>query len=376
VKIGIAAILGTLGGPRTYARSLVEALGRVDDRNEYWVFTDQPDAVPQQEGVHPVHVPLGNRYAQPLWDHVRLPQALARFDLDLLHHTKAALPLGLRVPSVVAVYDAAPFLHARSFTRVQGIHHRGHIRDAARRATRLVTISEEARGDLARALPLDRQRITVVPPGSAGVPLGSAAARGSRASTELLARHGITGPFVLALGTVQPRKDLGTVVRAFLRMRERSGLAHQLVVAGRAGWGDGTLERLCASADDRSAIVSTGALADGEVAALFGSASVAVNASLYEGFGLAVLEALAHGVPLVSTDVPALSGAPDDAFLRVTPGDVGGLSCAIERLLGDPSLGARLVASGRRHAARFSWDDTARATLAVYREALEERRRF
>jgi glycosyltransferase involved in cell wall biosynthesis len=237
-----------------------------------------------------------------------------------------------------------------------------------------VTISEEARGDLSRALPLDAQRITVVPPGSVRLSSVAGSARGSRGAAQLFERHGITRPFILALGTVQPRKDLGTVVRAFLRMRERTGSTHQLVIAGRPGWGDGSLERPRHEAD-RRAIVTTGALTDREVAALFASASLALNASLYEGFGLAVLEALANGVPLISTAVPALSGAPEDSFLRVAAGDVGGLSCAIERVLTCAPLRARLIAHGHRHAARFSWDDTARATIAVYREAVEERRR-
>ncbi|MBK7973255.1 MAG: hypothetical protein IPK07_08245 [Deltaproteobacteria bacterium] len=109
MRIGIAAVLGTCGGPRTYARALVEALARSDAVHEYWVLTDCPAAVPRAPQVHAVHVPLASRYAQPWWDHVGVPGAVRSLGLELLHHTKAALPLGLRVPSVVSVYDAAPF---------------------------------------------------------------------------------------------------------------------------------------------------------------------------------------------------------------------------------------------------------------------------
>lgn len=370
MRIGIAAVLGTCGGPRTYARALVEALARADADHEYWVLTDCPSAVPRAARVRAVHVPLASRYAQPWWDHVGVPRAVHALGIDLLHHTKAALPVGLKVPSVVSVYDAAPFLHAGTFTPLQALHHRQHIRHAARRAGRLVTISEEARDELARALAVERERIVVVPPGSveSGCPTraGSAARSGNaaRAEAALFARLGITDGYALALGTVQPRKDLRTVVEAFARFRERTGSRIQLVIAGRDGWRDGDLG---AAVHDR-AIVRAGVLSDEDVSTLVAHAHLAVNASLYEGFGLAVLEAMASGVPLVSTAVPALSGARDDAYLRIGAGDVGGLSCAIERLAGEPALRAALAARGRAHAARFSWDDCARATLAVYRE--------
>lgn len=374
MRIGIAAVLGTCGGPRTYARALVEALARADSDHEYWVLTDRPEAVPRARQVRAVHVPLASRYAQPWWDHVGVPSAVRALGLDLLHHTKAALPLGLRVPSVVSVYDAAPFLHARTFTPLQALHHRHHIRHAARRAGRLVTISEEARAELADALDLDRERIVVVPPGSidgAAPRRAGAAAEAARAARALFARLGIDGPYALALGTVQPRKDLRTVVEAYARFRGRTGTRLQLVIAGRDGWRDGEAGRCdsrCGPSGTTRAVVRTGVLSDDEVEILVAHARLAVNASLYEGFGLAVLEAMAHGVPLVSTPVPALSGATDGAYLRVAVGDVGGLSCAIERLARDPALRLALGARGRGHAARFSWDDTARATLAVYRE--------
>ncbi|MFN7953158.1 MAG: glycosyltransferase [bacterium] len=218
MRIGIAAVLGTSGGPRSYARALVAALARTDADHEYWVLTDAPDAVPVHPRIHTVHVPLESRYAQPLWDHVRLPAAVAPLRLDLLHHTKAALPLGIAIASVVSVYDAAPFLHTRTFTRLQALHHRGHIRDAARRADRLITISHEARAELAQALSVDRGRIAVIEPGATGPAREARAACGERAR----ALHpGIRAPFVLALGTIQPRKDLSTVIRAFLRAKER-----------------------------------------------------------------------------------------------------------------------------------------------------------
>ncbi len=375
MRIGIAAVLGTSGGPRSYARALIEALARVEADHEYLVLTDAPSAVPAHPRVRAVHVPRENRYAQPIWDHVRLGAAAAALRLDLFHHTKAALPLGLTIPSVVSVYDAAPFLHARTFSRLQALHHRGQIRDAARRADRVVTVSQEARVELARALGLDRGRIAVVEPGAT---TGAAHATPSAACASQHARlqsihPAIRAPFVLALGTIQPRKDLSTVIRAFRRAKARFAIPHQLVIAGRSGWQDPALVQ--ATGRDARDLVWTGEIDDDDVAVLLANAALAVNASLYEGFGLAVLEALAHGVPLVSTTVPALSRAAPDVCWRVPAGDVGGFACGIGALATDPVLRARLAARGREHAARFSWDEAARATLAVYDEVVTERTR-
>jgi glycosyltransferase involved in cell wall biosynthesis len=182
-------------------------------------------------------------------------------------------------------------------------------------------------------------------------------------------RLGLDGPYLLGLGTVEPRKDLPTLVRAFAGLAGE--LPHRLVLAGLAGWGQGTLAAAVASSGVADRILLTGYLPEADKAALLTGADVFAYPSRYEGFGLPVLEAMACGTPVVTTTGGSLPEVAGDAALLVEPGDPDALAAALAKLAADPAARSAAAARGRTRAAAFTWDRCAAETTAAYHRALE-----
>ena len=186
---------------------------------------------------------------------------------------------------------------------------------------------------------------------------------------EALARLKVRPPYVLFVGTIEPRKNLVRLVRAYRRVAA-TGVPHALVLAGPLGWHHEGLMRELAL-EGPGEIAMTGALAPAELDAIYRAADAFVYPSVYEGFGLPVLEAMSRGVPVVASTTSALPEVTGDAALGVNPRSVREIAAAIASVVGDVALAERLAAAGRLQAERFSWDETARMTLEVYEQALD-----
>jgi glycosyltransferase involved in cell wall biosynthesis len=182
-------------------------------------------------------------------------------------------------------------------------------------------------------------------------------------------RLGLDGPYLLGLGTVEPRKDLPTLVRAYASLAGE--LPHRLVLAGLAGWGQGALAAAVADSGVADRVLLCGYLPEADKAALFTGADVFAYPSRYEGFGLPVLEAMACGTPVVTTTGGSLPEVAGDAALLVEPGDPDALAAALAKLAGDPSARQAAATRGRARAAEFTWDGCAAETVAAYRRALD-----
>ena len=180
----------------------------------------------------------------------------------------------------------------------------------------------------------------------------------------MLARLKVRPPYVLFVGTIEPRKNLVRLVRAYRRVAS-TGVPHALVLAGPLGWHHESLMRELAL-EGPGEVVLTGSLAPDELDAVYRAADVFVYPSLYEGFGLPVVEAMARGVPSVVSNTSSVPEVSGDSALGVNPRSIREIAAAIETLCTDVDLAERLAAQGRTRAERFSWDETARLTLAVY----------
>ena len=360
MRIGIGALVGVLGGPATYARELVAALA-AGGGHEYVVFTDDPSAFAGLD-VETVRIPLATPWHQGVWDHVGLPGAIARAGVALYHGTKNVLPWRLRVPAIVTVHDLAVYACPETFSRAQRAHLRLLVPRSVRRAARVVTVSEHARGDLVARFGLDPARVAVTP---LGVPRRLLAPAPADAVAALRARHGLGERVVACVGTVQPRKHVERVIEAFVRAGAAAA-GFELVLAGRLRPGAalpwaGPLPR---------GVRWLGPLPDDALAALYALADVVVSASEYEGFGLTLCEAMAAGAAVVAVGATAVPEVVGDAGLLVARSDPALLAEALERLVADPALRAACGARARRRAARFRWEETARRTRALYDEVL------
>jgi glycosyltransferase involved in cell wall biosynthesis len=179
-------------------------------------------------------------------------------------------------------------------------------------------------------------------------------------------KYGLPKEYLLYVGTIQPRKNLETLIEAFYRLKKSASIDDKLVIVGRKGW---LYEKLFARIKElhlESEIIFTGFVPDEELPFIYDRARVFLYLSLFEGFGLPPLEAMACGVPVITSNTTSLPEVVGDAGITVSPTDIDGVSAAIMRIISDPVLAAHLREAGRARAALFSWETAARETLAVY----------
>jgi glycosyltransferase involved in cell wall biosynthesis len=294
---------------------------------------------------------------------LQLPRRARRLGLDLLHCTSPVAPVRSPVPTVITLHDVLGFDHPEWFTRALALHSRLVLGPAVRRAACVLVPSAHTRDRLVARLGVEQDRVRLVPLGvdprfSPGDPPDG-----------LRERLGIEAPFVLTVGTLQPRKNVESVLHAFERL-VTAGVEQQLALVGDRGWRDEALAELIRSSPAAERIVVTGRVSDDDLVGLYRGADCFVFPSRYEGFGFPPLEAMACGTPVISSNRTSLPEVVGDAALLVDPDDVGAIERGLAELLSSPERRDALVERGRRRAAEFSWRRCAQLTADAYRSAL------
>lgn len=334
---GRDAVGSRLRGWGRYARCLIDAL----------------EAAPP-DGLEIEVLADGGPGPEVFFEQVRLPRLLRRTGAAAVHVTNCFLPLRRPCPGVVTIHDLTFEEWPDDYRPVTRIKHELFVRRAARSAERVICPSRFTRDDVCQRYGVDVGRVRVIaeaPALPAGNPEGP--------SLPVIAR-----PYVLAVGDLRRKKNLGSLVSAWTELWRERAIEHRLVLAG-VDTGEGP--RLRSLAPD-APLELTGYLGDNALDALIRDADVLVNPSLYEGFGLTVLEAMARGTPVLAARAGALPEAGGAAARYFEPVDPDGLRTALLELLSDAAARERMAAAGLAWAAQFSWERTARETAAVYRE--------
>ena len=363
VCLDVSAVPAEPAGAGRYTMELAGALGRRQDVDMTLVAGDHD--VARWEGLVPGSEVIGAApHRRPLrlaWEQVGLPRLLARLDVALLHSPHYTMPEMASLPRVVTIHDLTFFDHPEWHERAKAPFFRRAIRVAARHADAVICVSRTTADRLAEVCP-PSAAVAVVPN---GVDLDRFSPEGD-GDEALLASLGVEPPYVAFVGTLEPRKDVPTLVRAF----DRVAGAHprlSLVIAGSAGWGAKAVEDAVAAAEHSSRIVRLGYVGHEAVPALLRRASAVAYPSLAEGFGLPALEALACGAPLVTTTGSAMEEVTGGAALLFAPRDVDALAGALDMLVrGDAGLASRR-ARGLAVAARHTWEACAASHVSVYR---------
>ena len=299
------------------------------------------------------------------WSSIGLPRYMRQAALDLFHGTNYQLPLMNAKRNVLTVHDLSfltyPATHDPRFAR----RARWRLPIMLRAASRIITPTEAIKDELSSRFNLDPFRITVTPE----APRESFFPMKREDTTDVRQRLGIENDFILFVGTIEPRKNLQTLVRAFERISRETDRRPQLVIAGGEGWLTDDFEHLVHGSVFRERMRLTGYLTDEELRALYSSCKVFVSPSLYEGFGLPPLEAMACGAPVIASRIPAHEETLKDNARLIEPTDESALANAIVELLKDERARESLVNAGLAHVAKFSWRRTAEITWNVY-EAL------
>jgi glycosyltransferase involved in cell wall biosynthesis len=368
MRIGIDAhhVNGKPQGSRTYLLELIRSLSRISN-DEIVVYSFRPEetkTVLKVDGVvHRRVFPESARLRLP----VVVPALTLRDRLSVLH-SQYVIPLFSSTPNVVTIHDILFESHPDLFEGAFSARSRALIRRSARRAEIVLTVSEFSRRALIDhyALPPGKVRVT---------PNGVDCRVFHRMGNEDPAarkRLGVEGPFVLAIGRIEPRKNLVRLMRAFAKARERLSGGVRLVIAGQEDFRSRDVFEEAAR-HPKDSIVFLGAVPDEDLPAIYSLAEAVAYPSLVEGFGIPILEAMACGTPVLASPRGALPEVGGDAVLWAEPEDEEELARGLERILTDSELRERLRAAGPPRARLFDWEETAKRTLEAYHEAVEPR---
>jgi len=371
MKVGINALCAeNRSGTGRYATQLLRALARTDSEGSYVVAARvgsplrdmlRPFANFHVEGVVDRGALRGH-----LYERRRLGDWIARQGLDVFHGPAFVVPPNCPVPSVVTIHDLVYHLFPGTVRWSRRRHYRRAIPRSARQAACVLVDSESVGEDLRTHLGVSPTNVIVAP---LGVGQRFFASGQGTAELAVARRYRLPDRFMLTVGTLEPRKDLPTLVCAYARLASDWPEAPDLVIVGRGGWGMRGLNRLVSQLGVGDRVRRIGFVADEDLPAVYRRADLFVCTSIYEGFGLPVLEAMASGTPVVCSDTPSFAQVLGDTGMLVRPGGVEAFARAMADALTDPTSTTHRAGRARQRARQFTWAACARRTLTAYRTA-------
>jgi len=371
VAIDCRRIIPEMTGLGTYTRELIRALIPLASTRgiELMLFTlpESAAALAAEAGgtdVRIVRHPVEDHLAGDWWKHFSLPKILDSESVDLFHDPAYQVPLRRsRARYITTVHDLSPFRFPESNTWKYNAYWTWMTRQAVRRSVRIITVSESVREELESMFPDCRGRVDVV------YEAASPDFKPGIVGPDLFQRLRLKSPYFLTMAKYEPRKNLARCLAAFRMFKQRVSTDAMMVVAGAMGYKTGRIVRTVEDLTESGAVCFTGYLEQPELVDLIRGARAVLVPSLYEGFGLPVLEAMACGTPVACSDRGALVEIGGDAPLYFDPLDCTSMAAVMERFAGDSDLTERMRSRGLDRARSFSWERTALETLAAYQRA-------
>ncbi len=362
-------IPGENGGTQTYAEALMKALAGLGAGDDYTVFVSEESAALElPPGFRRVVCPVRavRREARYAYEQLVFPRLLRRYPLDVLHSLGYVCPLHTPCRSIVTIHDLNYLTPWHGMSRQKRLFLGWFVRQSARRAETILTVSDFSKQEIVRHLQVPAAKVAVTPEGPR-----EAFSPAAGDWVDIAARHGIEGPYLMAFGSLTENKNILGLLRAFARIQAQ--VPHTLLLVGRLAPGAALQEEIAAlGITDR--IKLTGYVPDEHVMPLLQHADLFVFPSLYEGFGLPVLDAQQAGVAVACSTAASLPEVAGDGAAFFDPNSAEQMSRVLLDCLRDPGLRSALVEKGYANAARFSWERTAAETLDCYRRQKGERK--
>lgn len=379
VGLDISRTVEESAGIGQYARQLMNALAEIDSVNAYVIYPFFHECLP--DNWKHARIPskpnfqMGFKYRSErsirrCWNNPFFDRERFWNGVDLVHSTAYAAPLLKRKPLVVTIHDMTPFIYPQFHTPENCQLVMRNVLRASRRAARIIAVSESTKKDVMRLLHLPEKRIAVIHEGVGRI---FHPRRDPRCWSRIKHRFLIREPFLLGVGSVEPRKNFQRVIAVFAALKRQRRIPHQLVIVGGSGWRNGGIHAFVEEEGLAGEVVFTGYLEEADVAELYRRCELFLYPSLYEGFGLPVLEAMSCGAPVVTSNVSSMPEVGGDAVVYVNPEDTFELYEAVTGLIENQFRLLQLSAAGSRRASRFSWTKTAKRTLEVYESVARDR---
>jgi len=367
MRIGLdaRALVGRHTGDRTYWRGLIRGLSEIDPSNIYLLFTrsqpNEEDVLELPPNFESIILPA---FSERSWSLLDFSKALKRYRVDVAHTQYTVSPF-LPCRSVTTVHDISFRLFPDLFSWKDRVLLNMSVPSSMKRADAVITVSESSRRDILTAYPfIHPEKITATPLSVDHEFKPIEVGKQASARRHLAANYGLTGEFVLSVGVLQPRKNLPLLIEAFTRAKRRGGLDITLAIVGKIGW---------LSAETEDAILRAGTdvrmlgyVPDQDLPFLYGCANVMAYPSLYEGFGLPALEAMACGCPVVVSNNSSLPEVVGEAGILLKADNLTDWEETLIDLTENASKRSKMRLLGLDRAAQFSWSVTAQKTLEVY----------
>jgi glycosyltransferase involved in cell wall biosynthesis len=352
------------GGVYRYTSQLVRSLLSSGGDIRYTLIRQVRRQEREYAGAQQLVVPM---YDLPLWHEIRksilLPVVAGKEKLNVIHEPRGFIPhlFPRTMKTVLTVHDLTTILYPESHARINSFRMNLSLLSSFKRIDKIISVSENTKQDLLRIFHISDEKIVTIPLGV------DEKFQPKTDSDGIKKKFGLPDLFILYIGSIEPRKNLSTLVKSFYALKKK-GLKHKLVIAGPSGWKNAQLYDTITSLGLTNEIVFLGFVLDDDLPSLYSAAEVFVYPSLYEGFGLPPLEAMACGTPVVTSRASSIPQVVDAAALVVNPLNQGELAEAIKRVLEEEGLAEDLRKRGLKRAKEFSWQDAARKTIKVYED--------
>jgi len=375
IAIDLTPIPKQMTGVGKYAQNLVKSLAEYDRKNHYWIFikgNQYQDFDPNRNNFHIIHLSniLHNIPIRILWEQLVLPLHLYREKIDILHSIHYTSPLLAPCKRVITFHDMIFYLFPEKHTNVKRAFFHSVIPLSIKKATRLIAISENTKSDIQEIFDISLSKIDVI-----YVTIDSIyhTLRDIDAISHIKKKYEIQDKFILYVGTLEPRKNIPRLIQAYRKLILENKIKHQLVIVGKKGWSYQEIFNMVERLDSnvRKKVIFTGYVPEEELPLLYNAADLFVYPSLYEGFGIPPLEAMACGVPVIVSNVSSLPEVVGYAGILVDPYNVEELCQAIYKVIVEKGLREVLKKKGFQRAQEFSKEKLAKKMLKIYKKVLE-----
>jgi glycosyltransferase involved in cell wall biosynthesis len=358
-------------GAGNYIIQLIRTLAGIRSGHELFIFAQQSGPklinLPEDNLVEWVIVDERNPGSRLVWEQLYLPYLVRKSGVELLHSLHYTRPVRLTCKSVVTFHDMTLFLYPELHTWARRLFFPQMMRYSARKADELITVSDSTRDDLIRILQADPKKVTTT---HLGVDPGFQLIKDEDERRRVAEKYNLPERFILYVGLVEPRKNLPVLIDSYKRLLD-SGFVYELVLVGRFGWMyEDAIEQVNELGLETN-VRFLGYVPQEDLPLVYNLASLFVYPTIYEGFGLPVLEAMACGVPVITSNVSSLPEIVNEAGLLTPVNDSEALFETMKKALGDGKLREELIKKGPQRAAEFTWSKTAQLTLQVYQKAMQ-----